>query len=428
MHHARHTYVRGVRINRRTRKRRKRKELELQTKTPMTMTPSDPAQLHPRIMMITTESAPDDLFPLFSDIPDDDDPVINWFNIYQLTPARRIRGIRRKPSRNYYIFNPQPCERKGKSRRSRRQQTTETFQIPPPTSIPRYFILPTVLMAIFSTRLYTDTCHAFDEANLHDPLPALSFSTNADQTASPPTIGRRQRTTHKDIHGIDDLISAQNKSHLQQYKGPDARTETESKLFNSQSQRPQDDKETPLSPFWGQATKHMDINGTTDTTTANYKTIYQQYKGTDAPAQQYQSQFQQYKGTDAPAQTKSHFQQYKGTDAPAQTNAKTETNYFNGLTEEPHDYIEFSEPDISLHSTQENERADRNESLMTCNGPSLPFLDPTCNKTIISHSRGPYIAAPDQTESKTIINPEVKGPDAPIQQSKNYYPTRSKGT
>ena len=135
MHHARHTYVRGVRINRRTRKRRKRKELELQTKTPMTMTPSDPAQLHPRIMMITTESAPDDLFPLFSDIPDDDDPVINWFNIYQLTPARQIRGIRRKPSRNYCIFNPQTCERKGKSRQTQGQQTAETIQIPP-VSIP----------------------------------------------------------------------------------------------------------------------------------------------------------------------------------------------------------------------------------------------------------------------------------------------------
>ena len=330
MHHARHTYVRGVRINRRTRKRRKRKELELQTKTPMTMTPSAPAQLHPRII---TEIAPEDLSPLFNDIPDDDYPVINWFNIYKLTPPRRIRGIRRKPSRNYCIFNPQPCERKGKCRRNRRQQTPETFQIPPPTLIPKYFILPTVLMAIFSTRLHTDTCHAFDEANLHAPLPTLSFSTNAGQMPSPPRVGRRQRTSHKDINGI------------------------------------------------------------TDTTKANYKTIFQQYEGTDAPAQQYKSQSQQYKGIDAPAQTKSFFQQYKGPDDPAQS--KSHIQQYKG-------------PDAPA-KTESNVIIIHPES----KGPDAPAQ--TESIIIKGHD------APAQTESNIIIHPEF-----PMQQNNLFMPSPKK--
>ena len=117
-------------------------------------------------------------------------------------------------------------------------------------------------MAIFSTRLYTDTCHAFDKANFYDPVPTLSIEANADQNQTPPTLGWGQSTKRKNINGIDDPTTAQNKSHFQQSKGP------------------------------------------------------------DDPAQQYKSHFQQYKGLDDPAQNQSHFQQYKGPDAPA----KTESN------------------------------------------------------------------------------------------------------
>ena len=94
------------------------------------MTPGDPAQLPPRIMMSTTESAPRDIYPLFSDIQDDDDLTINWFKIYQLTPARRIYAETLHATTTFSTHNPANAKERADEAEDNRQQ--KHFKYHPP--------------------------------------------------------------------------------------------------------------------------------------------------------------------------------------------------------------------------------------------------------------------------------------------------------